>query len=147
MRGARRQADLPASVITSAAPALLLRERPRDPHQSGVDMGDLVLQGFDGEMRLQRADHRSASGALQHGDGALLAERRDEAAFKGMSTAFCTGRDGHVRAPKTKLRQGNKTDRSLNPPEKLARRPGFAGRQRCYAASFAFRSLIASSTS
>jgi hypothetical protein len=73
-----------------ARPLPLLRECSRDPHEASVDMGDLVLQSFDGEVRIQRADHGPASGTLQHRHGALLTERRDQASFKGMSTAFRT---------------------------------------------------------
>jgi hypothetical protein len=72
----------------AATRRLLLGQGAGDPDQSGVDMGDPVLQDVDRNVRIECADHRTASGALQNRDGALFAERRDKAAFKGMSAAL-----------------------------------------------------------
>jgi hypothetical protein len=83
--GASRQINRPRLSV------LLIRQRSRDANKARVDMGDLILQALDDEVRIQGPDHRSASRTLQHWNCSLLAKRRDEATLKGVSGTFRTG--------------------------------------------------------
>jgi hypothetical protein len=96
----RRSSDLPA-----ASTALLLLKCFDDPHQAGIDGGDLLPQALDRRLGLQRADHRAATGALQDRNCARLSDRRNQGALENVSVAFCTNGACHGLPTSTNRRR------------------------------------------